>query len=439
MAVAAGTRLGRFLIREYVGQGELGLVYRATEPAIGSVAVKVLFGLGSAESLQAFRALMPRLARFHHPNVTTIFDHGEHAGVPYLVVDHVAGGSLADRPPDDPLGWTAALWILQGVAGAIDLAHDAGFVHSALTTRQVLLDVGGRPVVTDLGIAGLEWPHPDGVTVVAPPARAAYTAPELVAGGAPSAAADRYAFATIAYELLTGRTPFQGASHAVMNAQLDAEPVAPSSLRPGLDPRVDAVLLRGLAKDAEGRWRRCGELVEALAAARETGGRLADIVLTPGPRSRSRRGRRVLTAAGVAMLALGGALVVSGGRHLAPVGAGPGMGIAVGPGATLPDAVPPTPQMESVAASATLKPTAPPTPQPEATHRLVPLPPVTAPPTPPRQPPPSQPPPTPTPTPRPTPRPTATPTPTPVPTPSPTATATPTPRPSAAPASDNST
>jgi serine/threonine protein kinase len=259
--------LGPFLVRQYVGQGDLGLVYRATAPAIGSVAVKVLFGLSSTESLHAFRELMPRLAHFNHPNVTRVVDHGEHAGVPYLVVEHLAGGSLADRGPEDPIGGAAALGILRGIASAVDLAHAAGFVHGALTTRQVLLDVDGRPVVTDLGIAGLRWSHRDGTTVGGSPDGAASTAPEVVAGGAPSAAADRYAFAIIAYELLTGQTPFQGDAHADVNARLDAEPVAPSSLRSGLDPAIDAVLLRGLATEPAARWQTCMQMVEALSAA----------------------------------------------------------------------------------------------------------------------------------------------------------------------------
>src|SRR5262249_26208693 len=116
-------------------------------------------------------------------------------------------------------------------------------------------------------LAPLRWPRPDGVTVVVPERNAAYAAPELVTGGQPTAAADRYAFATIAYELLTGQTPFQGEPHDVMNAQLDATPPAPSLLNPAVTTELGRVLLRGLAKDPRARWPSCTELVEALATA----------------------------------------------------------------------------------------------------------------------------------------------------------------------------
>jgi hypothetical protein len=267
MAVEAGTRVGRFVIHEYVGQGDLGLLFRARGPNAGSVAVKVLRSLSSATVRTRFLVLAGRLGGIRHPNLVPVFDFGDHHDTPYLVLQYVPGGSLADLLRASRISQPTVLWVLRGIAAGVDHAHRSGLVHGALKPQQVVLDDDDRPLVTDFGLATLRWPRPDGVTVVVPEANAAYTAPELVTGGQPTAAADRYAYATIAYELLTGRTPFQGEPHDVMNAQLDAEPAAPSSVNPALTPALDAVLLRGLAKDPRSRWPSCAEMAEALAGA----------------------------------------------------------------------------------------------------------------------------------------------------------------------------
>jgi eukaryotic-like serine/threonine-protein kinase len=265
MAVEAGTRVGRFVIHEYVGQGDLGLLFRARGPNSGWVAIKVLRSLSGAKVRARFLVLARRLAGIRHPNLASVLDFGDHEDAPYLVLQYVPGGSLADLVRTSSISQPAALWVLRGIAAGVDHAHQSGFVHGALKPQQVVLDDHDHPLVTDFGLAPLRWPRPDGVSVVVPERDAGYAAPELVAGGQPTAAADRYAFATIAYELLTGRTPFQGEPHDVMNAQLDATPPAPQLLNPALTPELGRVLLRGLAKDPRARWSSCAEMVDALA------------------------------------------------------------------------------------------------------------------------------------------------------------------------------
>ncbi len=267
MAVEAGTCVGRFVIHEYVGQGDLGLVFRARGPNSASVAIKVMRSLSGAKVRARFLVLARRLGGIRHPNLASVLDFGEHDDAPYLVLEFVPGGSLADLLRTSSVSQPAALWVLRGIAAGVDHAHQSGLVHGGLKPQQVVLDGQDHPLVTDFGLAPLRWPRPDGVTVVVPERDAAYAAPELVTGGAPTAAADRYAFATIAYELLTGETPFQGEPHDLMNAQLDATPPAPSQLNPALTHEIDRVLQRGLAKDPRARWLSCTEMVDALADA----------------------------------------------------------------------------------------------------------------------------------------------------------------------------
>jgi len=267
MAVEAGTRVGRFVIHEYLGQGDLGLLFRARGPNASSVAIKILRSLSGARVRARFVVLARRLGGLRHPNMVSVLDFGEYDDAPYLVLQYVSGGSLADLLRYSSISQPAALWVLRGIAAGIDHAHHSGLVHGALKPQQVVLDDNDHPMVTDFGLTPLRWPRPDGVTVAVPQRNADYTAPELLAGGQPTSSADRYAYATIAYQLLTGRTPFLGEPHDVMNAQLDAEPPPPSSVNPALNAELDAVLLRGLAKDPRARWQSCGEMVEALAGA----------------------------------------------------------------------------------------------------------------------------------------------------------------------------
>jgi hypothetical protein len=289
MAVEAGTRIGRYLIHEYLGQGDLGVVYRACGPSAGSVAIKVLRGLAAAAAGDRFLLLARRLTNVRHPNVAAVLEYGEHNGEPYLIAQHVPNGSLADLLRTTTVGQAAAIWLLRGIAAGIDHAHRCGFVHGALKPPQILLDADDHPFLTDLALAPLRWPRPDGVSVVVPESNAAYAAPELVTGGEPTPAADRYAFAAIAYEVLAGRPPFEGEPHDVMNAQLDLSPPVPSSINPALSARTDDVLLRGLAKNARARWPTCTEMVEALAQsvsgrpARETAGSWVPAVLMAPP------------------------------------------------------------------------------------------------------------------------------------------------------------
>jgi hypothetical protein len=274
MSVEAGSRLGHFLVHEYVGQGDLGRVYRADQPDTGSVSIKMLRGLADPEAKERFLRLAPRLLDLRHPNLACVLEFGEHLGVPYLVLQHVAGGSLADLMESGAIDPSTALSMLRGVAAGIDQAHQADLVHGDLKPQQVLMDLTGRPFVTDVGLAPLRWPRPNGASRPAPPCEAAYVAPELVTGGEPTAASDRYAFATIAYELLVGRTPFHGKPTDVMGAQVHTDPALPSDST--LGPRAGQVLLRGLAKDPGARWGSCTELVDALGEAPAGTGAIAE-------------------------------------------------------------------------------------------------------------------------------------------------------------------
>ena len=159
MAVEAGTRVGRFVIHEYLGQGDLGLTFRARDEAEGSVAIKVLRSLSGPDLRPRFFELAKRLRGIGHPNLVAVLEVGDHEEAPYLVLRYAAGGSLEELLRAPTLSPAAALWFLREIAAGIDHAHRSGLVHGALKPQQVVLDDGDRPLVTDFGLAPLRWPQ----------------------------------------------------------------------------------------------------------------------------------------------------------------------------------------------------------------------------------------------------------------------------------------
>ena len=252
----------------------MGLVYRAYHAQLErSGAVKVLQGITpDADTTARFRHEAQAIAQMRHPNILNVYDFGELSGTPYMIVEYVPGGSLADRLNQGPVDRPTALRYLRGIAAGLDYAHAHGIVHRDVKPANVLLESDDTPVLADFGLAkllqGSSLKSMTGVTTGTP----AYMAPEQVTGSKVGPAADRYSLATIAYEMLTGVIPFDGeALMELLYAQVHRDPPLPSLRDRSLGTQVDAVIMRGLAKDPEARWSSCAAFVDALAAALKEG------------------------------------------------------------------------------------------------------------------------------------------------------------------------
>src|SRR5882672_6484681 len=248
----------------------MGLVYRAYHVQLERTgAVKVLQAIApDPDTTARFRHEAQAIAQLRHPNILNVYDFGEYQGTPYMIVEYVPGGSLANKLSDGVLDQQAALKYLRGIASGLDYAHEHGIVHRDVKPANVLLEKDNTPVLADFGLAkllqGSSLKSMTGVTTGTP----AYMAPEQVAGSKVGPAADRYSLATIAYEMLTGVIPFDGEGLLeLLYAQVHREPLAPSARNSSLTPKVDAVIMRGLAKDPAARWGTCTEFVDALGAA----------------------------------------------------------------------------------------------------------------------------------------------------------------------------
>jgi serine/threonine-protein kinase len=270
VSIAPGTRLGQYEVQDFIGQGAMGLVYRAYHAQLQRTgAVKVLQGIApDADSTARFRHEAQAIAQMRHPNIVNVYDFGEHDGTPYMIIEYVPGGSLANRLSQGPLDPAVSLKYLRGIASGLDYAHGLGIVHRDVKPANVLLEKDDSPVLADFGLAkllqGSSLKSMTGVTTGTP----AYMAPEQVTGSKVGPAADRYALATIAYEMLTGVIPFDGEGlMELLYAHVHREPAPPSARNHSLGPRVDAVIMRGLAKDPGARWETCTAMVDALGAA----------------------------------------------------------------------------------------------------------------------------------------------------------------------------
>jgi len=259
----------RYANAERIGVGGMGEIFRAEDTALGrTVAIKVLAERYAADDSVRARFTREALAAARlsaAPNTVTIFDVGESDGRPYFVMELLPGGSLADRlepegeqPPGRAIGW------LDDAARALDAAHELGIVHRDVKPGNLLLDAEGRVKVADFGIAtaaGLDSLTLAGTVL----GTAGYLAPEQARGERASAASDRYALGVVAYELLSGRRPFERESPTAEATAHANEPPPPiTSVNRSLPRSLDAVFARALAKEPERRFDTCGELVDAI-------------------------------------------------------------------------------------------------------------------------------------------------------------------------------
>jgi len=270
MTVEAGRKLGRYVLSRKIGAGGMAEVWEAFDEGLHrSVAVKVVRDeiAGEAEFRERFIREARLAAQLEHPRILPIYDFGTEGGVTYLVMPLLPGGSLKERI-SGPMPAGEAVEALAAIAAALDHAHGRGVLHRDVKPSNVLVDASGSLLLADFGLAKNTAVSSEltvaGMVVGTP----AYMAPEQAVGRPVDPRADQYALGIVAFELLTGRTPFRSESpFAILDKHLREAPPPPSSFVPGLPEEVDAVLARALAKQPRERFETCRQMVEALAAA----------------------------------------------------------------------------------------------------------------------------------------------------------------------------
>ncbi len=316
MSLEAGATIGPYRVLEQIGRGGMATVYKAYQAALArNVAIKVLPAFFAEEPgfRERFQQEAIAVAKLRHPNILQVFDYGEDGGVTYIVSEFIDGGTLAGQLGTAlPLDYLTRM--LGPIASALDYAHARGVLHRDVKPSNILLARDGTPILSDFGLAKMVGSQPrltvSGATVGTPE----YMAPEQGTGEVIGPAADQYALAIVAYEMLTGKVPYTAETPlAVLIAHMHKPLPLPRSVNPALSEALEQVLLKGLAKAPGDRYPSASEFVRALSdAAREP----AAASLAPAaPLTVARRTRppRALLA-GLAALAL---VVVVGSLALA--------------------------------------------------------------------------------------------------------------------------
>jgi tetratricopeptide (TPR) repeat protein len=253
-----------------LGRGGMGVVYKARQIGLGRlVALKMILAGAHAgpDAVSRFRREAEAAARLQHPHIVQIHEIGVHDGLPYLSLEYVEGGSLAQKLAGTPLPPRQAAQLVETLARVVHVAHQRGIVHRDLKPGNVLLGDDGTPKVADFGLAK-RLDDPAGQTasgdILGTPS---YMAPEQAGGKhrPVGPAVDTYALGAILYDLVTGRPPFKAASAMGTVWQvLHQEPVPPRQLQPKLPRDLETICLKCLRKEPSKRYGSAGDLADDL-------------------------------------------------------------------------------------------------------------------------------------------------------------------------------
>ncbi len=269
-----GTELGlervlqsRYRIVEPIGTGGSSQVYLAQDTALNrEVAIKVLDPAAAADGKTRgmFVKEARALAQLSHPNIVAVYDVGEVDGAPFIVMEHLPGGSLKQRiERGGALRAGDAVRIATEVANGLQFAHGKGIIHADLKPSNILFDANDTAKICDFGIARTPQEDADTPQLFA---TAMYVAPERVEGKGASIASDVYGLGLVLYEMLVSKPPFTSTNASVLlRDHVVRQPVPPSHLRPSLPKELDTVALKALAKQPNLRYQKAHDFANALA------------------------------------------------------------------------------------------------------------------------------------------------------------------------------
>ncbi|MCG6919840.1 MAG: serine/threonine-protein kinase, partial [Acidobacteria bacterium] len=281
-----GKKLAHYEILQQLGEGGMGVVYKARDTHLDRfVAVKVLPAekVSDPERRRRFEQEAKSASALNHPNIVTIHDIAEADGVSYIVMEYVAGRTLADVIPRRGLSLSNALAYAIPAADALAAAHAAGIVHRDLKPANVMVGDDGRVKVLDFGLAKLveadEASSDDALTLATAEHKTAegllvgtvgYMSPEQAEGKRLDARSDVFSFGAVLYEMLTGQRAFRGDSSAsTLAAVLRSEPRPASEVVPDLPREVERIIARCLRKDPARRFQHMDDLKVALQELKE--------------------------------------------------------------------------------------------------------------------------------------------------------------------------
>lgn len=266
-------QIDRYVVQGQLGQGGMSVVYRSFHPLLNRpVAVKVMLPTADASQHERFLREARAMAALSHPGIINIFDVALDMNQPYIVMELIDGGSLADQLIGSALDFDKTEAVLLALCDALGYAHSQGVIHRDLKPANVLLRADGTPVLADFGLARtLNSADMVKVTqsggILGTPA---YMAPEQFTSAPCDARTDIYALGVLLFELLTGRLPFIGDMGHLIYAHLQQPPPDPRAFNPLIPEPLALLTQRMMAKEPSARPQSTAEVRAALKAMRSS-------------------------------------------------------------------------------------------------------------------------------------------------------------------------
>jgi serine/threonine protein kinase len=284
----AGTRVGSYIIMEFLRAGGMGEVYKARDTRLDRVvAIKFLPAIASdGVALERFHREARAASALNHPRICTVHDVGDHQGRPFIVMEFLEGGSLRDRIAGKPLPIPDLLQITLQVCEGLQAAHAKGIVHRDVKPANISVTAAGGIKILDFGVAKVGWAYRAEASIsdvfsdetatktLAPNhltrpgtlmGTLAYLSPEHARGEEVDSRSDIFSLGAVMYEMATGRLPFHGeTSIELVNAILTEHPNMPSVLNAAVPRSLDRIIAQALAKDRAARYQSVDELARDL-------------------------------------------------------------------------------------------------------------------------------------------------------------------------------
>jgi TolB-like protein/predicted Ser/Thr protein kinase len=270
-----GRTISHYRITEKLGEGGMGVVYKAEDTRLHRlVALKLLPPefTRDAAARERFMHEAQAAAAFNHPNICTIYEIDEHEGQSFIAMELIEGESLNERIARGPLKVGQALVVAIHVAQGLQAAHEKGIVHRDIKSANVMLTAMGQVKVMDFGLAKLA-----GATAVtregAMLGTAGYMSPEQARGGEADSRTDIWSLGVVLYEMLTGLLPFTGDyEQAILFQITNAAPEALTSVRTGMPLELERIVSKCLEKDRDERYQTAADLIADLRHLQRTMG-----------------------------------------------------------------------------------------------------------------------------------------------------------------------